>query len=499
VHRYDLAVIGTGPAGHYGAIQAAKLGYEVVAIEEQHQVGGVSALSGTIPSKALREATMHLTGLRQRTFYGVHYRVKDDLTIDDLVRSRDQIIRQKTAVFEAQLKRNGVHVLRGTARFSGPHELEVDGPDGTQVIGAERVLVAVGSRPAHPPGLPFDGTKILDSNQILTLGSIPESLLVVGAGVIGMEYASIFAALGVRTTVVNKSEKFLEFVDREMVETLKHHLQCRDVRFRLGEEVVDTEIRGGYVVVRTASNKELAADCLLYCVGRQGATDGLCLDQAGLESDRRGRISVNEHFQSAVAHIYAAGDVIGFPALAATSREQGRLAVCHAFGCPATPMTSVTPYGIYTIPEISVVGSSEEELTEAGVPYEVGMARYNEIARGQILGDQDGALKMIFDPHTRRILGVHIIGDGATELIHIGQAAKAFDATIDYFVDAVFNYPTLAECYKVAALDGINRLRTRPALEVLRPEGDGGVVGFAGSLPDPGLGSAEGGSKRKAA
>jgi len=460
METFDLAVIGTGPAGHFGAIQAAKLGKRVAVVEAQTRLGGVSAISGTIPSKALREATLHLTGLRQRTFYGLNYRVKQDLTLDDLTATRDQIIRHQTSVLEDQLHRNGVHVFHGRACFSGSHEIAVHGDDQVRSLRADRVLVAVGSEPAHPPGMAFDGAKILDSNEILNIASLPRSLMVVGAGVIGMEYASIFGALGVRVTVVNQSPTILEFLDRQIVDSLKYHLtHQRDVRFRLGEEVTRIEIRSDKVVAHTRSNKEIIAERLLYCVGRQGATAGLNLQAAGLEADERGRLRVNAFCQTSVPHIYAAGDVIGFPALAATSREQGRLAMCHAFGLTCSASQTKTPFGIYTIPEISMVGPNEHELTEEGVPYEIGIARYREIARGQILGDLDGMLKLIFHRETLRVLSVHIIGEGATELIHIGQAAEAFGATLPYFVEAVFNYPTLAECYKVAALDGINRVR----------------------------------------
>lgn len=459
MERYDLAVLGTGPAGHFGAIQAAKLGKRVAAIEKMDRTGGVSAITGTIPSKSLREAALHLTGQRQRLFYGMNYRVKQDLTPEDLTRSTDQIIGHETGVLEAQLRRNNVQIIRGTASFIGPHELKIQDGDVVRVIAADRILIAVGTRPAHPDGVDFDGTHIIDSNQILHLPTIPNQLIVVGAGVIGVEYACVFATLGVHVTLVNTHEDFLEFVDREIIDHLKYHMQRRNVDLRLGERVVDIRVDGDRVIASTASNKRMGANCLLYSIGRQGNTDQLNLDATGLTADRRGRIKVNEHFQSDVPHIYAAGDVIGFPALAATSREQGRSAVCHAFDVEKEPSPAAFPYGIYAIPEISMVGATEKELTEQGVPYEVGRARYCEIARGHILGDLEGMLKLVFHRETRQILGVHIIGEGAAELVHIGQLAEAMGATIDYFVDAVFNFPTLAECYKVAALDGINRVR----------------------------------------
>lgn len=463
MEKFDLAVLGTGPAGHYGAIQAAKLGKKVVAIEQRDRVGGVSAITGTIPSKSLREATLHLTGLRQRSFYGMNYAVKEHVTLQDLVASTAQIIRNETSVFEAQLKRNGVRLLRGKGEFTGPHQLRVDTPQGEQFIEADVVLIAVGSRPAHPPDLAFDGRKIIDSSQILNLPALPARLLVVGAGVIGVEYACIFSALGVEVTVVDQREEILEFVDRQILDNLRYQMQNRDVEFKLGEEVVSLEMAGAEVVAVTRSNKRLRSDCLLYSIGRQANADLLNLQATGLSCDGRGRIGANECYQTGVSHIYAAGDVIGFPALAATSREQGRRAVCHAFGVPCEVSAAAVPFGLYAIPEISMFGPSERELTQKGIPFEVGIARYREIARGQILGDTEGMLKMLFHRETLKILAVHIVGEGATELIHIGQAVHAFGGTLPYFIDAVFNYPTLAECYKVAALDGMNRISGRPA------------------------------------
>jgi len=463
MEKYDLAVLGTGPAGHFGAIQAAKLGKKVIAIEQRDRVGGVSATTGTIPSKSLREATLHLTGLRQRSFYGMNYTVKENLTVQDLVASTAQIIRNETSVFESQLKRNGVTLLRGGGRFCGPHRLTVETPKGPVEVEAEVVLIAVGSRPAHPPGLAFDGRKIIDSSQILNLPALPTRLMVVGAGVIGIEYACIFSALGVEVTVVDQQEEFLEFVDRQILDNLRYQMQNRDVEFKLGEEVISLEMAGHEVVAVTRSNKRLRSDCLLYSVGRQANADGLNLAAAGLSCDDRGRLKANEHYQTDVSHIYAAGDVIGFPALAATSREQGRLAICHAFGAQCDITSTAVPLGIYAIPEISMFGPTEKELTQQGVPFEVGIAHYREIARGQILGDTDGLLKILFHRDTLKILAVHIVGEGATELIHIGQAVHAFGGTLTYFVNAVFNYPTLAECYKVAALDGMNRIAVRPS------------------------------------
>lgn len=462
--KYDLAVIGTGPAGHHGAIQAAKLGKRVIAIEEQDRVGGGATLFGTIPSKSLREAVLHLTGLRKRTFYGTDYMVKQDPTVQDLMATTDQIVRNETAVFISQLRRNSVELLHGRARFEDPHRLVVDTGRGQDVVEAEKILIAVGSHPARPPDMAFDGRKIMDSNQILTMPAIPRRLMVVGAGIIGVEYAGMFAALGARVTLVDQRVTFLEFLDAQIRDCLEYHMQNHGVELRLGEEVVGFELRGDVVVAKTRSNKELAADCVLYSIGRQGNTEYLNLEAAGLSADKRGRIKVNEHYQTGAPHIYAAGDVIGFPALSATSREQGRRAMRHGFDVPSQAEPLEMPFGIWTIPEISAIGPTERELTEEAVPYEIGIARYREIARGQIVGDTDGTLKILFHRETLKVLAVHIIGEGAAELVHIGQVAVALGGTLDYFIEAVFNFPTLAECYKVAALDGLNRVRSTQGL-----------------------------------
>ncbi|MEE8143418.1 MAG: Si-specific NAD(P)(+) transhydrogenase, partial [Planctomycetota bacterium] len=435
-------------------------GKRVVAIERGARIGGGSANTGTIPSKSLREAALYLSGRRLWSFYGRDYRTKDELTLEDLTLSTAQIIRSETAVLESQLRRNDVHLIHGKASFVGPNQIMVESRQGMRVLTAEKILIAVGTRPARPPGLDFDGMKVLDSNQILRLEKLPKSLMVVGAGVIGVEYACIFATLGIRVTLVNDRVDFLEFVDRQIVEVLKYHMQNNHVEFRLGEKVTHLERRGKRVIVKTASNKELVADCLLYSVGRQGNTEALNPEAIGLTPDPRGRLKVDENFQTEVPGVYAAGDVIGFPSLAATSREQGRRAICHAFQICSETSPAQIPYGVYTIPEISMVGKTEQQLTEEAIPYEIGCARYREIARGWIKGDTEGLLKLLFHRDTLEVLGVHIIGEDATELIHIGQAVQGLKGTLSYFANSVFNYPTLAECYKVAALEGLNRIRT---------------------------------------
>ena len=429
-----------------------------MAVVERRQLGGVSVNWGTIPSKTLREGIVYLTGLSQRSTYGQSYRVKEEITIEDLHLRTKRVIEGEVDVVRHQLLRNHVHLIDGNARFVDPHALAIVGGASERRVTAERIVVATGTRPARPPAVEFDDRTILDSDGLLRLERIPGSAVVVGAGVIGIEYASMFAALGTKVTIVEKRPRLLEFCDAQIIEGLQYHLRDLDVVFRLGEEVTAVDRHDGGALTSLASGKQVAADVVVYAAGRQGETDDLALDAAGLEADARGRIAVGPDFRTAVDHIYAAGDVIGGPALAATSMEQGRLASAHAFGDQAATMSQLLPYGIYTIPEISYIGRTEEELTEAAVPYEVGISRYRELARGQILGDLYGLLKLLVSPLDRSVLGVHVLGTNATEVVHIGQAVMALGGTVDYLVDAVFNYPTLAESYKVAALDAKNRL-----------------------------------------
>ena len=460
---YDLVVIGSGPAGQKAALNAAKLGKRVALVDRECSVGGVCIHTGTIPSKAIREAVLHFTGIRERSLYGSSYAVKQNITMSDLLHRCRHVVQTEVDVIRGQMIRNGVTLLHGSAEFIDPHTLRVrntagDVEDALEVRG-EYVLVAVGTEPARPENVPFTPGRIVDSTELLSLTELPKSMIVVGGGVIGTEYACMLAAVGVRVTLVESRPRLMEFVDDEIAESLQFRLRDMGIRLRLGESVERIEMAGDHVEAVMVSKKCLTADTLLYCIGRQGATDRLNLPAAGLSADNRGRLKVNEHFQTAVPHVYAAGDVIGFPALAATSMEQGRLASGHMFHQVTEAPQTLFPYGIYTIPEISMVGQTEQALTAAAVPYEVGIARYREIARGQLIGDPHGLLKLLFHPHSRRLLGVHAIGTGATELIHIGQTVMATGLPIDYFIEAVFNYPTLAECYKVAALDGINRVR----------------------------------------
>jgi NAD(P) transhydrogenase len=459
VHDFDLLVIGSGPGGQKAAIAAAKLDRRVALVERPDMLGGVCLNTGTIPSKTLREAILYLTGVDQREIYGQSYRVKDEITIADLTARTSHVVSRENDVVRSQLTRNRVTIIPGTARFIGPHEVEVDDGRRLRKASADNVVVATGTIPARPSSVAFDDKTIIDSDGIIHIEQVPRSMVVVGAGVIGIEYASMFAALGTKVTVVERRERMLEFCDLEVVEALKYHLRDLAVTFRFGETVASVEAHPHGAITVLRSGKKIPADTVLYSAGRQGMTAGLGLEAAGLAADDRGRIKVDEFYRTEVPHIYAVGDVIGFPALAATSMEQGRMAVHHALGEPITDSHTPQPIGIYSIPEISFVGRTEDELTEDCVPFEVGVSRYRELARGQIVGDSYGVLKLLVSPEDRKLLGVHVFGTGATEIIHIGQAVMGCGGTVDYLVDAVFNYPTLAESYKVAALDATNKMR----------------------------------------
>ncbi len=457
--QYDLIVVGSGPAGQKAAIAAAKQNWRVLVVERQRELlGGVSLHTGTIPSKTIREAILHLTGYRHRDVYEESYRRKREITMNDLRRKMYKVAQTEWQVIQDQFARNRVEVVCGEAAFDDPHTIEVTGRGEHQSFEANYILLAPGTKPSRPDHIPFNGETVFDSDEILNLANIPRSMIVVGGGVIGLEYAIMFATLGVQVTVIDGRSQLLEFCDHEIIEVLLHHARSLGMIFRLGESVVEIhEPKPGLVAVELESGKRLLGETVLFSVGRTGDTGSLRLNRAGLVADDRGRLKSNENFQTAVPHIYATGDVVGFPALASTAMEQGRRAVCHMLGKTFEPCRFM-PYGLYTIPEISMVGQSEQQLTGERVPYEVGIARYGEIARGHISGDRTGMLKLLFHRDTRKLLGVHAIGEAATEIIHIGQAVMALDGTVDYFRDAVFNYPTMAECYKVAALDGLNKL-----------------------------------------
>jgi NAD(P) transhydrogenase len=460
MRQVDLVVIGTGPAGQKAAIQAAKLGKRVALVERNPVLGGACINTGTIPSKALREAVIHLVGTRHGAVQADSRAARREITIEDLTARCQNIIRTEREVIHGHLVHNEVDLVWGEARFEDPHTLRITRPHSSERIRAERIIIATGTSPARPAAIPFDDERIVDSDSVLRLPRLPKSMVIVGGGVIGTEYACMMAALGVRVTLTEARDRLLDFVDSEIIESLQYQMRSAGVTLRLGERVEEISfLPDGFVQATLQSGKRLHGETLLYCIGRQGATHRLGLERIGLTPDSRGRLGVNSHYQTDLPHIYAVGDVIGFPSLASTSMEQGRLASCHAFGEPITSMPDLFPYGIYAIPEISMVGKTEAQLTADGVPYEAGIAQYREIARGQLLGDEAGMLKLLIHEETGRILGVHAIGAGATELIHIGQMAIAFRATVDYFINCVFNYPTLAECYKVAALNGSNKLR----------------------------------------
>jgi len=455
---YDLIVIGSGPAGQRAAIQAAKSGRKVALIEKREVIGGVCINTGTIPSKTMREAVIHFSGFHYQAIYGMNYRVKEKVSMSDLSFRVQHVIRTEIDVTQAQLSRNNIEMLTGQASFVDPTHIDVENSRGKSRIEAAFVIIATGTKPAASARIPTNGRNILDSDQILSMQEMPRTLIVVGGGVIGVEYTCMFATLGVRVILVEKRPRLLEFADSEMVEALSYHLRDIRVTMRLNEEVESVEETAGCVVATLQSKKKITGDALLYAVGRQGNVDELNLPAAGIEADARGRIKVDADFRTSQPNIFAVGDVVGFPSLASVSMEQGRIAAGRAFGVPLQSKPAFYPYGIYTIPEISFIGKTEEQLTDEDVPYEVGVAYYREIARGQIRGDTTGRLKLIFHRETRLLLGVHIIGEGACELLHIGQAVMVLGGTIEYFVETVFNYPTLAECYKAAAFNGLNKL-----------------------------------------
>jgi NAD(P) transhydrogenase len=465
MRRYDCVVIGSGPAGQKAAIQAAKLGKRVAVVEKTNVLGGATVNTGTIPSKALREAVLHLTGASKRGLFGESYRVKRNITIADLIYVSQQVIHHELELIRDHFERNGIDVVWGLARFEDPVTVRVDRPDDRDVIGADKFIIATGSRPARPANIPFSDKTIFCSDTLLKLDRLPKTMIVVGGGVIGTEYACMMATLGVRVTLIEGRDVLLGFLDHEIAESLQYQLRRMGVTLRLGEKVERIELvqsdsgNGELVQTTLESGKHLRAETLLYAVGRQGTTAALGLEGIGIEADLRERLKINAFYQTSLPHIYAVGDVVGFPALASTSMEQGRQAACHAFGAPTYSVPELFPYGVYSIPEISMVGKTERQLTEAGIPYEAGIAQYKEIARGQLLGDDNGMLKLLIHQDNHQVLGVHAIGSGATELIHIGQAVMAFKGTIDYFINNVFNFPTLAEAYKVAALNGLNKLR----------------------------------------
>jgi NAD(P) transhydrogenase len=462
MESFDLLVIGSGPGGQRAAIQAAKLGKRAAVVERREIVGGVTAHTGTIPSKSLREAVLYLCGWREKGIYGRSHRVKSEITAQDLFQRLGITVQHEIEIIEHQLQRNGVRVIHGMAKFLDSHTVRITSITGQSAdYRADTIVIATGTVPHRPDNIPFDDETIIDSDGLLQIKAIPRSMTVIGAGVIGVEYATIFSALDAKITLVDNRNSILDFVDADIVDEFRHDLMSRGIQLRLGEDVERVEkASDGSVLTYLKSGKRIRSDLLMAAAGRTGATAGLDLEKAGVPVDARGRLSVQPTYQTEVPHIYAVGDVIGFPALASTSAEQGRLAACHAFGGSSETASDYFPVGIYAVPEISIVGKNEQQLRKEGIAYETGVARLRETARGQIQGVQDGMLKLLFGLKDHRLLGAHIVGEGATELIHIGQAVIAHNGTLEYFVGAVFNYPTFAEAYKIAALDAWNRCRT---------------------------------------
>lgn len=460
MQKYQVIIIGSGPAGKTAAIQAAKLGRKVAVVDSRSEIGGVCVHTGTIPSKTMRETVLNLTGWRERGFYGRSYRVKQDITAQDLMQRLRITLKREVDILEDQLRRNGVEIICGQGRFISQQAIEVDTADGeVLVLGADKFIITVGTRTYRPDYVPFNGSSVIDSDEVTRMRRLPRSITVIGAGVVGVEYATIFKTLDINVTLVEPRETMLDFIDKEIVMHFRHDIVDAGVRLQFGQKVEKIETRkNDSCVVRLESGRAFASDMVLFAAGRVGATEHLGLAKIGLQSDHRGRLSVNENFQTAVPHIYAAGDVIGFPSLASTSLEQGRSAVLHALGEAVHKPPEFFPYGVYSVPELSTVGMSEEEVIARKIPYEVGITSLRETSRGKVMGLESGVVKAIFSTKTRRLLGVHIVGEGATELIHIGQAVLALKGTLDYFLENAFNYPTLAEAYKVAALYAHNRM-----------------------------------------
>lgn len=460
-NHFDLIIIGSGPGGRSAAIQGAKLGKRVLVVEKGQKIGGVSVHTGTIPSKTMRETVLNLSGMRERQFYGLSYRVKEDISAEDILERLNKTLSHEVQIQEVQFNRNQVETFYGTASFQDRYHLSIEMEHGENLtVRGEKIVIAVGTKPYRPDYVPFNGSTVIDSDELLEMKKIPSSLAVVGAGVIGLEYATIFSALDVDVTIIDPRTKILDFVDREIMQYMVNELRDRGVTFRLGHKVETIERDGvsGRHLCHLDSGRLVKAEMVLFAAGRVGSTHGLGLENCGLEVDGRGRVSVNDDYQTSVENIYAVGDVIGFPSLASTSMEQGRVAVCRAFQQPMSTFSEYFPYGIYSVPEISMVGMTEEDVQKRNIPYEVGVARFRETARGQIMGLTSGLMKCIFSIKTRRLLGVHIVGEGATELVHIGQSVMAHKGQLNFFIDNTFNYPTLAEAYKIAALDAWSRM-----------------------------------------
>ncbi len=461
--EYDLIVIGSGPAGEKAAIEAARMRKTTAIVERNSVQGGVCIHTGTIPSKTLRETVLYISGLRQRSVYGLVGGVKAGVSIRELMYRKDQVIQQEVDVIQQNMARYRIEVIKGVGMISDPNTVVVsDDDNNTSVLKGKVIIISTGTHPYHPPRLNFDEHYVYDGESILNLDSVPRSLTIVGGGVIGCEYASIFAHIGTKVTIIDSRDRLLSFLDNEIADALMYLMRKYRINLILGDGDKEHVIENEQVITTTQSGRKIASDRLLFAAGRSGNTKNLGLENLGIEVDDRGLIKVDDMYRTSVDNIYAVGDVIGFPSLASVSMDQGRLAAIHAFKQGDTScINNILPIGIYTIPEVSMVGETEESLSHMNQEYEIGIARYFELARGQIINDHDGMLKLIFDPKSRRILGVHIVGERATELIHIGQAVMTLGGTLDYFMETVLNYPTLSEAYKVAALDGFARIENR--------------------------------------
>ncbi len=460
MEKFDLVVIGSGPAGEKAAIQAAKFRKKVAVIEARGVVGGVCVHTGTLPSKTLRETVLYLAGLKQRSVYGVVCSLKSNVTVAELMYRTEHVIQKELEIIQNKLMRNGINVIGGQGRIASPTQVSVSDKEGvSRTFESEAIIISTGSRPYRPPGIDFEDPHIFDGESILGLDRIPKSMIIVGGGVIGCEWACIFANLGVKITLIDSRERLMPHLDEEISNTLTYLMRKSRMKVILGDKLEAMEVRDDLVHISSISGRKIVAEKILYATGRIGNTDSLGLAEIGIETNERQLIKVDENFHTGVGKIYAVGDVIGFPSLASVSQDQGRLATRHAFGHQTTRLNTLLPYGIFTIPEVSIVGETEESLTAKGLPYETGVARFYELARGQIAGDHDGMLKLIFCPHTKKLYGVHVIGERAADMIHIGQAVISFGGTIDYFIDTVFNFPTMSEAYKVAALNGLNSIQ----------------------------------------
>lgn len=457
MENFDAIIVGSGPAGEKAAAQAAYFGKKVLMIEKEPVVGGAMVNTGTIPSKTLRETSLFLSGIRQRGMYGVDQHNGREITVQDLMFRKNIIVKKEIAMINANLAKHKVKQARGCAHFVDEHTIRIEGSEET--FSGDFILIAVGSQPFRPPGIPFEEEQIYDSDEILQMEAIPESMVIMGAGVIGCEYACMFAALGIDVTLVDGRSTILPFLDREISHLLVEEMKELGVKFVSDDLVEKVEMEDRMCKTYLKSGKILVSETHLYAAGRTGNIDGLKLGNIGLMPNDRGLLEVNESYQTRIPHIYAAGDVIGFPSLASTSMEQGRVAMCHAFDFQYKDrVAALLPYGLYTIPEVSMVGITEEEAQARSIDYEVGRSGYTDNPRGQIIGNERGMLKLVFAKADKRLLGVHVIGDNASEIVHIGMMTMHFAGTIDAFIGSVFNYPTLSDVYKYAAYDGLGNL-----------------------------------------